>query len=468
MEQKGDSGETHQTRESPILLYGDEFLVKEEVRKIAAETVDSGLRDTNFITLDGNNLNLGDLSSHLFTPSLFGGSRLILVEQTTVFMSRGDQRKLVEKAVQSWRGGERKAAFRAMGQILTLAGLSPEDLDAQGDWVSHALGTQTSADEKETLSAIADALVAEGVTIRSRGDDTAFLEGLIASPLPEDTVLVFTAPAVDKRNKLFLAVQKRGSVIECAPREGKYGTGLDKSFLQQRVKEVLANAGKTISPDGLETICSRSGKDLRRLQGELEKLIGFVGDRQKVTADDVENVFSDFHQAGFFDFTNALRSGDAARCLPALRENLKVVEHPLVTLGIIASETRKLLAARELLFTVFRPLWQRRPSFDRFQAELARIRQENPKLTGKGKFALLSLKEYPLYYLLRDAEKFPLERLTRAMEAILDADVLMKSSRIGYHAPEAILENLVLVICSPAKPLSRKPPAPHERAMGDR
>jgi hypothetical protein len=59
------------------------------------------------------------------------------------------------------------------------------------------------------------------------------------------------------------------------------------------------------------------------------------------------------------------------------------------------------------------------------------------------------MKDYPLYLYLRDAQKFPMEKLTRIMEAVLGADVLMKSSKLGAHAPRAILENLVLTICTP-------------------
>jgi hypothetical protein len=44
-----------------------------------------------------------------------------------------------------------------------------------------------------------------------------------------------------------------------------------------------------------------------------------------------------------------------------------------------------------------------------------------------------------------------MERLIKIMEAILEADVMMKSTRVGNRSPEAIMENLVLTICGQAR-----------------
>jgi phage tail protein X len=89
-------------------------------------------------------------------------------------------------------------------------------------------------------------------------------------------------------------------------------------------------------------------------------------------------------------------------------------------------------------------------NYQSFLPILKRVREENPGMAQKGKFSLLAMKDYPLYLYLRDAQKFPMGKLTGIMEAVLEADVLMKSSKLGAHAPKAILENLVLTICTPA------------------
>jgi len=438
------------------LFFGDEFLAKEQVQKLFHEIVAPETRETNFVVFDGNNLDVSQLSSELFTPSLFGGNRLIVVDQTTIFMGKADQTKLVAKVLSSWKAGDRKASLKAFGQLLALAGLGALDVKGGSQWVDEVLGDNPTAEEREILSAVSIAFLEDGKQIRSIKDEDTIAD-LVLSPFPEGTVLVFTAPDVDKRKKLFKAVSNRGHVVECAVRQEKYGAGLDRSFFDKRVRDTLKRAGKEITPEALDKIYSRSGKEIRRLDSELNKLVGYLGDKPKLTAEDVETLFSDFHEAAFFDLSSALRTADITRCLPALHDNLKLVSHPLQTLGAIASEFRKLILARELLFTVFKPYWKRSMSYDRFVAVAAKVRENHPELNRKGKYALLSMKDYPLLLLLKDAQKFPMEKLIRIMEAVVQADISMKSSKVGNKLPEAVLENLVFEVCSPQRGPLRGP-----------
>jgi DNA polymerase-3 subunit delta len=435
------------------LFYGDEFLVKEQVNKLVDSVLDAQLRDTNLMIFDGGSVDLSALSTYLFTPSLFGGPRVLLVDQTTIFMSRSDHGKVMSKSLDSWRNGDRKGALKAFGQLLSLAGVRVQDLGGNTDWVSEISDT-LGIEDRETLAKIAEGFLEDGKTA-DRGDE-ALMEELINATFPEGTVLLFSAPSVDKKKKIFKAIDKRGRVLECAIRQEKYGTGLDRDFFEQRVQETLREAGKDISPAALNKMYGRSGSEMRRLQSELEKLVGYVGTRPSITEDDVDALFSDFHQAAFFELNNILRTGDLTKCLPALHENLKIVAHPLQTLGSIATEFRRLMVARELLFTVFKSTWKPRMQYNGFVSVAKQVRDENPELMGKGKFKLLSMKDYPLFLYLRDAQKFPMNKLMAIMEKVLEVDVKLKSTRLGSRSPETLLEDLVFTICEPAQGRARK------------
>jgi DNA polymerase-3 subunit delta len=431
------------------LFYGDEFLVKEQVTKLVDRVLEPQSRDTNFTIFDGANPDMSALSTHLFTPSLFGGARVILVDQTAIFMGRSDNAKVMNKTLESWRTGDRKTALRAFGQLLSVVGVPLQDVADGSDWLGE-IDESIDREDREALLKIAKAFQEEGRTV-SRGDED-LMEEFINSSLPEETTLVFTAAGVDKRKKIFKAVEKRGLVLECAIRQEKYGSGLDRSFFEERVRETLRQAGKDISRPALEKMYARCGTEMRRLQSELDKLIGYVGARAAITEEDVETLFADFHQAAFFDLNNALRTGDIVRCLPALHENLKIVAHPLQTLGSIATEFRRLMVARELLFTVFKASWRPGMQYNSFVSCLKQAREENPTLMGKGKFKLLSsLKDYPLYLYLRDAQKFPMDKLVAILEKILEVDVLLKSSKIGAKAPQSLMEDLVFTICAASR-----------------
>jgi DNA polymerase III subunit delta len=444
------------------LLFGDEFLVKERVRELVHEFLEPEFRDLNLVVLDGTNLDISELSSQLFTHSLFGARRVVVVDQTPLFMARADQRKIVAKVVEAWGKNDRKAALRAFAQMLNLVGVGSQELERTPESLADALDESVSAKEKEILSTVAEAFLAAGKR-SSGGTDESAVEEMIVSALPSGTTLLFTAPDVDKRKKLFKVLEKHGKVVECAAREEKYGAGIEKGFFEERVRGSLQRAGKTISGAAITKMYARSGKDLRRLHAELDKLVGFLGSRTEVTVADVEAVFSDFHQAGTFDLNNALRTGDVAKCLLALHENLKIVETPLWTLGAIANDVRKLMVGRELLFTVFRSSWKTGMSFSAFAPVLKKAREDHPELMTKGKFHLLASNDYALYYTLRDAQKFPMERLVRCMEEILRADVMMKSTRLATHAPEAILDQVVLTLCGAAQPPRRASDGPAGR-----
>lgn len=314
---RASTPERAETLAGIYLFFGDEFLVKERVNKLVGDFLDPKLRATNLVIFDGVNFDAAGVSSHVRTPSLFGGSRVIVIEQTTLFMGRTDESKLAVKAIESWKSGDRKAAFRAMGQLLSLAGLKASDVQNDPEWATQILGDSARPEERVTLARLADAFLEGGGPSGVTGDQE-LIEELVLSPLPEGTILVFTAAAVDKRKKIFKTVEQKGHVVECSVQHEKYGTGLDKTFFEERVRDVLSRARKEIAPEALEKMYSRSGTEIRQLESELGKLIGYVGERRKITGLDVETLFADFHEAAFFELNNVLRTADIKKCLPAL------------------------------------------------------------------------------------------------------------------------------------------------------
>jgi DNA polymerase III delta subunit len=457
MKKSSAQGNSQEGPSAIHLFYGDEFLVKEEVQKLVKEVLEPLLRDTNLIVLDGNNLDISLVTSHVFTPSLFGGHRVIVVDQTTLFMSRADRGKIVAKVVDAWQSGDRKGSFKAFAQLLSLAGVTAQDVQRGPEGVTDAIEDSVPAQARDVVARVTREYFSEERKPVKTNDESA-LEELIQQPFPPGTTLVFTAPDVDKRKKIFKLAEKVGRIRECAAREEKYGGSLDRSFFDDRVLGALHNAGKTISGPALDRMYARSGKELRRLHSEVDKLIGYVGARTEVTMEDVESVFSDFHEASPFDLNNAIRTGDIAKCLPALHENLTMVGQPLQTLGIVAGEIRRLMMARELLFTVFRGSWKVGMSASAFMPALRKAREQHPELVKKDKFHLLSMNDYALYYALRDAQKFTLDKLVLVMEKILEADIMLKSTRLASHAAEEVLEEVIFAVCSQERP-SEKPAA---------
>ncbi len=433
--------------EPVYLFYGDEFLVKETVHALIAQVLDPASCETNLIIMDGTNLNASDLSSELLTPSFFGGAKVVVVDQTTLFMGRKDQKKATSKALDAWKAGDRKTAVKRFAQLVALLGLETGAQADSAEMLKELLGNSPDPEDADALVRLSEAFQAEGISVKA-GQDERVVEEIILSDFPKDTILVFTAPGADEKKKLFKAVKARGKAVQCAPKEEKYGTALDRGFFDEYVRESLAHTGKTVRGQALEEMYHRSGKELRRIHTELDKLVSFMGTRTQVTVGDVKEAFSDFHQGAVFELNNKLRSGNLAECLNALHEQGRAGMQPLQTLGMIANEFRRLIVAREMLFTVFRGLWKPGMPYNNFVPVAKQARAAHPELCRKDKLNLLSMNDYPLYLCLKDAQRFPMERLAAIMDAIAEADLLLKSSRVASASPESIMERLLYKICA--------------------
>ncbi|MGH7930948.1 MAG: hypothetical protein ACREQV_24515, partial [Candidatus Binatia bacterium] len=108
-------------------------------------------------------------------------------------------------------------------------------------------------------------------------------------------------------------------------------------------------------------------------------------------------------------------------------------EHPLKLLGAMASETRRLLAARQLLDGELRGHWGPGMSYPQFQRQV--MPQGVPQLTRNS---------YADYMCLLRAERLSMAELRRYMNGIHDADLRLKSS--GSN-PRLVMERLILGMC---------------------
>jgi DNA polymerase-3 subunit delta len=431
-----------------FLFYGDDFLIKERVSNLIDSILDPASKITNLKTFDGSSLDMGDLIAYLMNRPLFWGIRVALVEQTPLFISQANITKTIGRIVDLWKAGDSKAAFRFLKQLAVSLDLVPLTGDLPNDWLKEVDEvSRLDPSDRELLLQAAATFANDFSGSISSGDENILLD-ILQYGLPQDAYLIMTANSVDKRNPLLKAFQEKGQVEELRPRFDRSFVRLDRTYFQSLVKDFLRTHGKTITSEAMELAFSKSGKDIRRIRSELQKIVSYLGKRSEITVHDVKDLFLDFHEAAFFDLSRAIRDSNPEKLLIALHENLKAVDHPLQTLAVMASEFRKLIAARELLFTSFKSTWKSNLTYDGFVSIVAKVRREtSSEKLNKGKFNLLNQKDFPLFQLLKTAQAFPLDKLIRVMEMILDADMQIKSSKLGSFAPEIILENLVLTIC---------------------
>jgi DNA polymerase-3 subunit delta len=439
-----------QAKSLPIyLFFGDEFLVKEQVESLVSRVLDIGLRATNLIVLNGPESGAGTLLSLVKTPSLFGDARVILVEDSTLFSGRKDHAKLLDRVADAARSQDSRAVMRYIGQLMHTSGVVASDILSGEDWLTAVSSQGLKPEIKEILlKAALEWAHSEKAQETSGSDDV--LEDLLQSGFPDGTHLIFTALVVDKKKRSFKRLQEAGGVVtECNPVQEKFGPGLDRAYFQERVRSTLALSGKKVSGDAMAKMYALTGNNVRRLQSELSKLVSYVGDRTRIELSDVEALFEDFHEAAFFELSTAMRTGDIINCLKALHENMRLVPHPLQTLAIIVNEVRRLLIAKDLSRTLPASVWKPAMPYVKFKGLLDETLKADTKGEIKGKIKQSGMKPYTLHMCLEAAERFSDTDLADVMEALLEADILLKSSRLGKLGAQSLFETILFKICSP-------------------
>lgn len=158
--------------------------------------------------------------------------------------------------------------------------------------------------------------------------------------IPESTVLIFVESEVDKRNRLYKAVAKCGTVSEMNTPEERE--------LKVWVASNLKRAGKSITERTIEFLLERVGTDMENLENELEKLICYAYDRDVITTEDVRAVCSEQISGKIFQMMEAIGMKKQDRALQYYYDLLALRESPMSILFLTIRQFNLLMQAKEL------------------------------------------------------------------------------------------------------------------------
>ena len=158
--------------------------------------------------------------------------------------------------------------------------------------------------------------------------------------LPDYLVLIVREDTADKRSRLYKEIIKTGTVAEFKTQDTK--------DLGVMVAKKLKAAGKLIRKSTCELFLSKAGTDMNYISCELEKLIAYTGDRQEVTAQDIEEICSPVIENKIFDLVNAAASGDRKTALEKYDDLIILKESPMRILYLLAKQYDQLLHIKEL------------------------------------------------------------------------------------------------------------------------
>jgi DNA polymerase-3 subunit delta len=143
----------------------------------------------------------------------------------------------------------------------------------------------------------------------------------VRRPEPRST-LVFVASDVDRSKKLFKALQKSATIVECWGLKGARDAKVDlrhaNRVAEQLVRQAVTDAGQQIDPAAARLVAERAGTDIGTLRGDVERLLLYAAGKPKIDVKDVQEVVSAESAQDDWAVTNAIQRGDTAEALRQL------------------------------------------------------------------------------------------------------------------------------------------------------
>ncbi len=176
--------------------------------------------------------------------------------------------------------------------------------------------------------------------------DVDALEAYVSSPEPQ-TVLIFLASDVDRTRRLYKALQKQATIVECWGLKDSKDARVDLRQVarqaEQFVRQAVTDAGQQIDPAASRLVAERAGTDIARLRGDVERLLLYAAGKPRIMAADAREVVSAESAQDDWAVTNAISRGDTAEALRQLGLALDSGAVPFMILGQLAWFVREKL-----------------------------------------------------------------------------------------------------------------------------
>ena len=227
--------------------------------------------------------------------------------------------------------------------------------------------------------------------------------------LPLSTHLIFFVQKVDKRQRFFQAVQKKGKCVYFYP--------LKDESLKLWVAAQFKQRKKIISPEALFFLLDRAGRQLQDLEKEIEKISLFVGSRPQVELNDLITASSEYQTHTLYDLLDKIMERET-------QASLKILSRLM--------EGKRGTELIGLFYWQYSRLWK---------AKFLQEQGAPPEQIGRK----LGIPAYYLSEFLNKVSSFSKEELKKAFRQLLQVDLNLKSTQMP---PRLALELLVINLCA--------------------
>ncbi len=439
------------------LLHGEEtYLIEDTLDQMVDALAPAKVRDFNLDIFSDPEVSVAEVLSIADTYPVMAERRVVVVKDPA-FLGSGKQIDPVDTFYDSRESHQMGNLARSADLLARALDLDPEELAEGGTAFKRAIESFRSKNEDRLSPEDLEFLEDTARTLTTEIDITPFpsatsdldrlLEYLENGAAPT-TVLIFTVTSTLSGNeKVVKVISKVGKVISFGKfRQSRY---VNRDPMYQMVVAKLREYKKTIAPDAFIELQKKTGNDMRQTFDELDKLVTFVGEKQRIEKDDVEELVTRTSFDSIFDLTNAISQKSLPLALANLKSVMEKGDHSDVRkriLGIHAMLTRHirlLLQAKLLLENGDLKPEMARMDYDVFQRSAYKKLPPDlaDKLPDARELNILKQHPYALHITLRQATNFTIQELVNAMGRLLEADIQLKTGRL---TPELVVEMLVM------------------------
>ncbi len=429
-----------------VLFFGERYLCQEGAGKLEKILLQPG---GTVHPIDGEQEDINTLVYKLKSMSLLPGRQVYKVTDTRLFYSKTVAQNIWKKVVQAHEGKKTAQVQRALHAFLQAGGLHPNDEESDlnqlsgKQWQHYFSFSKPDGDLlwlAEPLQALRNTRQGGGTATQS----TDLFVTCLAEQIPERNFLILLAEEVDKRKKLFKYFKDNHHVVDLSVETGASAKAQknQKEVLQRLIRETLSEGGKSCEPVVIEKLIERVGFHPVAAVTELRKVMLYVGEREKISLQDLVAVVGRTRQEAIFELTTALTARDINKVLLLAERLQDNGYHPLAIIGALRNTTRQLLLFRAL---------QDRPQLGYSPSMPANVFQSTciPALKELEEWKKeCSGHPYAIFIQFKTASNYALEHLQNWMRLLLQAEMRLKGSPV---AQQTVLHHLFISMLSAPK-----------------
>jgi DNA polymerase-3 subunit delta len=421
----------------PVYLFdGDPFLALRAARALAAAIVPEAQRALNLVELDAA-ASPAEVAAEVATGGLFGGGKVVLVQEPAFLTSKEDVEASFETARKAWGEGRQRDAARRLLALVAKGGWAASELDPEdrGGKADERLAREFRKEfgfEPDVPFLRAAGRFALERDMKAAREDSSSLDAALERGLPPGHVLAIAAGKVDGRLPLVKKLAGAGRRVTLGIANDARPWEAPRLVLGPLLESLLAGTGKRVDRGGEARLAQLVGDDARVLASEVAKLAAYVGDRKVIGAKDVDEVVTRVAEDSFFALGNAVESRKLDAALAVLGRSIQDGASPFMLLGSLAGTVRRMIVERERA---------RKVAGDRAISSAAEW--ESVVFPSVPKEEAGDKKPYGFWMKYQAAMRFSRDELLGALAALAEADVAMKSGRDGRIGLERVLVQLL-------------------------